>query len=104
MSWARSFVFRSITWRARAEVASSSMPVVREPHPAEHGGQRRAQLMRDDGEESILRLVRVVQLAPRFLEVMKNLLVGPHVAEDADRADDVAVCVPQRRGVQASSR
>ena len=56
--------------------------------------------MRDDGQESVFGLVRVTELAPRLLEVVKNLLVGPHVAEDADRADDVAVRVPQGRRVQ----
>ena len=64
------------------------------PYPAEHGGQRRTQLVRDDGEEPVLGLVRVTEFAPRILEVMKNLFIGSHVAEDADRTDDVAVGVP----------
>ena len=38
--------------------------------------------MRDDGEESVLGLVRVAELAPRFFEGMKDLLIGPHVAQD----------------------
>ena len=69
-------------------------PDAQEAGPSEHGGQRRAQLVRDDGEESVLGLVRVTELAPRILEVMKNLFIGSHVAEDADRTDDVAVGVP----------
>jgi len=55
--------------------------------------------MRDDGEESILGLVGVAEFAPRFFEVMKNLLIGPHVAKDADRSDNPAVYFAQRRGV-----
>ena len=39
-------------------------------------------------------VTQVTELAPRLLEGMKNLFVGPHVAQDADGADDVTVFVP----------
>ena len=56
--------------------------------------------MRDDGQEPVLGLVGVTELAPRLLEVMEHLFIGPHVAENTDRSNDVAVGIPQRRRIQ----
>jgi hypothetical protein len=44
--------------------------------------------------------VRVTEFTSRILEVLENLLIGPHVAEDADRSNDIAVCVAQCRRVK----
>ena len=47
--------------------------------------------MAEDGQEPILGLVGITELPARLLQVVENLFIGPHVAEDSDRSDDVAV-------------
>src|SRR5918994_5131063 len=56
-------------------------------------------------DDDLLELLQVedllLELRLRLLEVVHDLLVGPHVAEDADRADHLPVWIAERRGVQA---
>ena len=82
--------------RARRVRGSSTQ----ESRPPEHGGQRRAQLMRHDREKLVLGSVRLAQLAARFLKIAQYALVLPHVAQDTDRADDRPVDVREGRSVE----
>src|SRR5205807_9846613 len=77
-------------------------PDAQEPGPAEHRGERRAQLMRDHRQEMVLRPVCLPQFAPRLLQVAHYPFVSAHVAEDPDRSDDGTVGIPQTRGIERS--
>ena len=71
-----------------------------EPGPSEHGGERRAQLVRNHRQEMVLRFVGGPQLAPGFLQIAHDAFVRPHVAQDPDGPDHGAVRIPQCGSVE----
>src|SRR5204863_7907622 len=75
--------------------------LAQERGPDEDGAQRRAQLVRDDGQELVLALVGGLGLEPRHLLAPRRLLAVPRGLEAGDEdAPGLAALPPQRAVAQ----
>ena len=74
ISWACSLALRSMVSRRAVETSPSSRPVLSMPGPAEDGVERRAQLVREQAEELVLRAAGDLGLLARGLLALEESL------------------------------
>ena len=128
MSWFWTCAFRSIVSTARRVVSASSLPDAQHVRPAHDRVERRAELVRERGEELVLEPVRLLRLEvePRVLDgdarpvrdllgerdlrrVPRAIRPAPHeralaLAEDRDGYDEEVPVPGCRRAASAPGR